>query len=106
MKRPIWALASLLSGSAIALGCSDAIAPDPPGTTKPPSALRILRLPTNALPLFNDSVAFYAKVGEDAEGFIYFRNPSGGRGEKFARLKLDEASLLSRPDGSSFGPND
>ncbi len=106
MNRSSRIVATVLLGSAAGLGCSDTVAPDPPGTTKPPSALTILRLPADAPPLFNDSVAFYAHVGDDAEGFIYFRNASGGRGEKFARLKLDDQSLLSRPDGTPFGPND
>lgn len=106
MNRSSRVVATVLLGSAVGLGCSDTAAPDPPGTTKEPTALTILRLPADAPPLFNDSVAFYAHVGEGAEGIIYFQNASGGRGEKFARLRLDDETLLSRPDGTPFGPND
>lgn len=97
----------LVSSAMVVLGCSDTlVSPDPPGTVKPPAELSILRLPADAPPLFNDSVAFYAKVGKDAEGIIYFQSPSGGRGQKFARLKIDDKSLLSRPNGTPFAPGD
>lgn len=97
----------LITSAMVALGCSDSVVdPDPPGTVKPVTELSILRLPADAPPLFNDSVAFYAKVGEDAEGVIYFQSPSGGRGQKFARLKIDDESLLSRPNGTPFAPGD
>ena len=79
---------------------------DPPGTTKPPTQLNVIRLPANAPPLFNDSVAFYARVGRDDEGVIYFKTASGGRGEKFARLRIGKQTLLARPDGTPFGAND
>lgn len=88
-------------------GCSTSgTEPDPDGTSKPPTELVILRLPANAPPLFEDSVSFYARVDRDDEGFIYFKNSSGGQGEKFARLRIRKQTLLARPDGTPFGPND
>lgn len=94
-------------GALLVSSCSDTMVdPDPPGTTKLPGQLTIIRLPANAPPLFNDSVAFYARVGRDAEGFIYFKAPNGGQGEKFARLRVKQRSLLARPDGTPFGAND
>ncbi len=100
---PLVLLPSLLVG----LSCSDSILdPDPVGTTRPPGQLNIIRLPANAPPLFNDSVAFYAKVGRDTEAFIYFKKPNGERGEKLVELKIKQRSLLTRPDGTPFGPND
>jgi hypothetical protein len=80
--------------------------PDPPGTTKPPADLRIIKLPANHPPFFNDSVAFYAKVGDKAEGTIYFQDSHGDRGDKFAELKIDDQSLRARPDGTPFERGD
>lgn len=79
---------------------------DPPGTIKPTAELAIIKIPATAPALFNDSVAFYAKAGRDDEGFIYFKTAGGGRGEKFARIRIRQRSLASRPDGTPFGPND
>ena len=107
MKNLSWVFAGLALGSVTGLGCAGSLVdPDPEGTVKPPAQLTILRLPTNAAPLFNDSVAFYAKNSRDAEGIIYFKTPSGERGEKFARLRIEEGGLLTRPDGTPFGAND
>lgn len=72
----------------------------------PSDQLAILRIPASAPALFNDTVAFYAKVGRDDEGFIYFKTAAGGRGEKFARIRIRQRSLASRPDGTPFGPGD
>ncbi len=74
--------------------------PDPSGQ------LAILKIPASAPALFNDSVSFYAKVGRDDEGFLYFKTPAGGRGEKFARIRIRQRSLASRPDGTPFGATD
>ena len=70
------------------------------------SAGTIVKIPGTAAALFNDSVAFYAKVNRDDEGFIYFKTASGARGEKFARIRIRQRSLAARPDGTPFGPND
>lgn len=72
----------------------------------PSDQLAILKIPASAPALFNDTVAFYAKVGRDDEGFIYFKTAAGGRGEKFARIRIRQRSLASRPDGTPFGPGD
>lgn len=72
----------------------------------PSDQLAILRIPASAPALFTDTVAFYAKVGRDDEGFIYFKTAAGGRGEKFARIRIRQRSLASRPDGTPFGPGD
>ena len=74
--------------------------PDPSGQ------LAIVKIPASAPALFNDSVSFYAKVGRDDEGFIYFKTAAGGRGEKFARIRIRKGSLASRPDGTPFGATD
>lgn len=96
-----------LAGGIMVAACSNSGPDDePPGSERPPAALKVIRLPNSAPPLFNDSVAFFAKVGRDDEGLIYFRDNAGERGEKFARLRIRRNSLLARPDGTPFGSND
>jgi hypothetical protein len=85
--------------------CSDSTDPDA-DDIREPTQLSILRLPDGHPPFFNDSVSFYARPGRSVEGKLYFANESGGRGEEWAVLKIDGQSLLARPDGTSFGPND
>lgn len=80
--------------------------PDPPGTSKNLGDLVVLELPGTAPALFSDSVAFYAKRNRKSEAAIYFRTSSGQQGEKFAELKLEDATLLARPDGTPFGLDD
>ncbi len=80
--------------------------PDPPGTTKPPADLTIIKLPANHPPFFNDSVAFYAVAGQNAQGAIYFQDEEGRRGERFAELKIGDQSLLALPDGTAIEPGD
>lgn len=77
--------------------------PDP---SDPPGQLAIVKIPASAPALFNDSVSFYTKVGRDDEGFLYFKTAAGARGEKFARIRIRQRSLASRPDGTPFGATD
>jgi hypothetical protein len=79
---------------------------DPPGTTKPPADLTIIKLPADHPPFFNDSVAFYAVAGSNAQGALYFQDSNGERGERFAELKIGDQSLLALPDGTAFEPGD
>lgn len=100
--RIYWNLALGLIAAGLG-ACSD---PNEPPEQRPPSELQIIRLPANHPPFFNDSVAFYAKKGRDADGFIYFKKPNGERGDKFAGLKIKAGSLLVRPDGTSIADGD
>jgi hypothetical protein len=107
IDRPIPRLArTVLALLAAACSSTSMVDPDPPGTTKPPADLTIIKLPANHPPFFNDSVAFYAKVGRDAGAAIYFQKSSGERGEKFAELKISDKSLLARPDGTPLAAGD
>ena len=99
MTRP-FALA--LAAVAIAACSNDgSTAPE-----RPPAELNILRLDPNHPPFEQTTVSFWARVNQSREAKIYFQNGQGGRGEEFARLKIDSGSLLARPDGSAFGTND
>ena len=80
---------------------------DPTGPDqRPADQLIFLRLAANAPPFQSSTVSFYAKRGVDREGRIYFQDSEGGRGEEFARLKIDAGSLLARPDGTRFQTGD
>jgi hypothetical protein len=84
--------------------CTDST--DPADEIREPAQLSILQLPDDHPPFFNDSVAFYAKPGRSVEAKLYFAGPGGEKGEEWAVLKIDSGSLLARPDGTAFGPND
>ena len=83
--------------------CSDATAPV---ETRPPAQLNILRLLPTAPPLLANDTTFTACKGQGAEGRLVFNDGSGGEGEEFARLTLDDASLLAKPDGTPFAPGE
>lgn len=85
--------------------CSDTGGPDN-GGVRPPEALRIIRLPATAPPIWNPVDSFYAKRGEDRELRIYFQDDVGGSGEEYLRFRVDAGSLLRRPDGTLFQVGD
>jgi hypothetical protein len=92
--------------AAAAAGCSDSGGPNGPDT-KPPGQLTIIPLPETASPIWNPVDSFYAKKGTDRELRIYFANSDGtGPGEEYMRLRVDAASLLTRPDGTPFQVGD
>lgn len=66
----------------------------------------IITLPAAAPPLYQATASFYAKKGEDREGSLYFQDGFGGPGERFARLRVRAASLLSLPDGTPINAGD
>ena len=82
------------------VGCSDAAGPG--GGLTP----TIVTLPPGAPTLYQASASFYALKGEDREGSLYFQDASGGPGERFARLRVRAASLLSLPDGTPLNAGD
>ncbi len=83
-----------------ALGCSDGTAPA--GNAVP----TIVGVPPSAPALWQSTVSFYAKRGEDREGSLYFQGAAGGLGDRFARLRIGAASLLARPDGTPIALGD
>src|SRR5512142_2616164 len=87
----------------VTTACSDATAPV---ETRPPAQLNILRLLPTAPPLLATSTTFTACKGLGAVGQLFFNDGSGGEGEEFARLTLDGATLLARPDGTPFAQGD
>ncbi len=85
------------------LACSDSMGPV---QSRPPAQLNILRLSPTAPPLLATSTTFNACNGSGAEGRLFFSDGTGGEGEEFARLTLHNNTLLAKPDGSPFGPNE
>jgi hypothetical protein len=94
--------AALAAG--VTLGCGS----DPTGPiVRPPAQLNILRIATAAPPLWNRDTVFTCVKGQGCDGRIFFLDTLvGGRGEEFARLTLDQASLLRRPDGTAINDGD
>jgi hypothetical protein len=89
-----------LMAAGAAAGCSDTAGPG--GAITP----TIVALPAGAPPFYQDTASFYALKGEDREGSLYLQDGSGGPGERFARLRVRAASLLSLPDGTPVNTGD
>ena len=100
IRRPL--LLAALVILAWAACSSDPTGPD----QRPEDQLTFLLLAGTAPPFESATVSFYARRGQNREGRIYFQEPGGGRGEEFARLRIDATSLLARPDGSLFQDGD
>lgn len=98
--RPV----AMIAG-ALTLACNDAVAPSR-SQFDLQSQLNILRLAPTAPPLLTTSTTFQACQGSGAEGRLVFNNGSGGEGQEFARLTLDNNTLLAKPDGTLFAPNE
>jgi hypothetical protein len=92
----------------LAVGCSSGDAPDPdaPGSQRPPEELTVARLAATAPALEENSISFWAVKGQGIEQKLYFLDDQGERGEEYLSLKLDDASLRSRPDGSVIADGD
>ena len=96
----------LLLGFTFGCGDSDGSGPNPPPEQRPPAALNILRLAQNSPPVFNPVESFWAKKGEDAEARIYFQDAVGGQGEEYLRLRIDDISLETLPNGTPIAIGD
>lgn len=113
-RRPALVLA-LACGLALApvQGCGSegatglAPEPDPPGTTLPTSGLTFVPLGRNTPALRDTTKSFWARVGDNREVRLYYL-PRAGRTDstEYLRFRVRNESLLRRPDGTAFGPND
>lgn len=100
-----WLRGGVLLGGLALVACSESTDPTPP-VIRNPAALNILQLAQNAPPLWNTQESFYAIRGEDREARLFFQDAVGGQGEEYLRLKIPDASLLARPDGTPFAVGD
>jgi hypothetical protein len=96
----------LAAWAGAAASCSDSNSPPDGGGTKPPSELTVIHVAPASTPLFNTTVSFYAKRGENSEGSISFQDSGGGEGEEYVRLRIDANSLLALPNGDPIVPGD
>jgi hypothetical protein len=97
----------LAAWAGAAVSCSDSGSPpDDGGTSKPPSDLSVIHVAPSSTPLFNTTVSFYAKRGENREGSISFQDAGGGEGEEYVRLRIDANTLLALPNGDAIPPGD
>jgi hypothetical protein len=100
-----WVRNGVVLGGMVLLGCSDSTDPTPP-IIRDPATLNILQLAQHAPPLWNPQASFYAIRGEDRETRLFFQDATGGQGEEYLRLKIPDAALLARPDGTPFAVGD
>jgi hypothetical protein len=91
-----------IAAIAVLVACSTVDGPPPP---VPTSQLHFVQQ-DSAYHLLADSASFYAKVGEDRRLELFYRGYSSDTGEAFLQFEVHAASLLKRPDGSSFQPGD
>jgi hypothetical protein len=96
----------LAAWAGAAASCSDSSSPPDDGGSKPPSELTVIHVAPASTPLFNTTVSFYAKRGEQSEGSISFQDAGGGEGEEYVRLRIDANSLLALPNGDAILPGD
>jgi len=90
----------------VAASCSDSSSPPDDGGSKPPGELSVVHVAPASTPLFNTTVSFYAKRGENREGSLSFQDAAGGEGEEYVRLRIDANSLLALPNGDVIVPGD
>jgi hypothetical protein len=111
LRRRAWRALPLLLLAAAPLACNDGTSPEsvspPPGTSLPASSLTFVPLGHNTPALGATTVSFWARVGENREVRLFYR-PRAGRNDstEYLRFRVKNKSLLRRPDGSTFGPND
>ena len=102
--------AALLLTAAAACADDDATSPPvdlPPGSSVPASQLNFVPVGRNTPALATTTTSFWARVGDNREVRLYYR-PRAGRNDstEYLRFRVKNKSLLRRPDGTSFGPND
>ena len=96
----------IVVGFAAGCGDSNGSGPNPPPEQRPPAALNILKLAQASPPVFNPVESFWAKKGEQAEAHIYFQDAVGGQGQEYLRLRIDDISLETLPDGTPIAIGD
>jgi hypothetical protein len=105
------ALATLLCTAMLAVACSSdgatpPVTPTNPDSGTPQASLQFLRPATGAT-LSRDSVSFWAVRGQNREVAMYYKPFAGSSDSvRFLRFKVDNVSLLKRPDGTTFATGD
>ncbi|HEU4996436.1 MAG TPA: hypothetical protein VFT29_16575 [Gemmatimonadaceae bacterium] len=93
---------TLAALGALIVACSDSSGP-----AQQRLDVNFLRPALTAPPVANPVVAFYAKKGQDVEAIMWYRKDADRPDStEFMRFRLQDNSLLARPDGSAFAPGD
>ena len=93
---------ALASAGLLLAGCTDSSAP-----VEQRFDLNFLRPALTAPPVANPVVSFYAKKGQDVEAIMWYqKRPDRPDSTEFIRFRVDDNSLLTRPDGRAFAPGD
>jgi hypothetical protein len=104
---------TLMLGLALAPACSGD-GPTPPGggdgnvvDTLPEDSLNFLRAAEDAPTIAQKTLSFWAVRGEDVEAVIWY-NKRADRPDstELVRFRLDERSLVNRPDGTPIAEGD
>jgi hypothetical protein len=106
MRFP-WPLLALLPlAAACAEGATQLPGPNPDSTAQQDS-LHFLRAAPTAPPIADRVVSFWAVKGERRELRMMYRPAPGAVDSvEFARLRVDDRSLVNRPDGSPIATGD
>ncbi len=74
---------------------------------RPTADLHFLRLATNAPPIKDTTVSFWARTDADREVIMRYAATGGGSdGDEFLRFTVPAGALASRPDGTPFAARD
>lgn len=93
---------ALAAAGAFLASCTDSSGP-----TEQRFDLNFLRPALTAPPVANPVVSFYAKKGQDVEAIMWYqKRPDRPDSAEFIRFRVDDESLLTRPDGSAFAAGD
>jgi hypothetical protein len=99
IHRSLAALAAAATLALAALGCDDPAGGNT-GDTREETQLNVMTLREGVAPAETEA-SFWAVQGEQAEGRLELTN-----GEDYLRLRLDQNSLLTRPNGTPVLPGD
>ena len=93
--------------AACANGADTLPGPDPADSTAVEDSLHFLRPALTAPPIADRVVSFWAVQGQRRELRLMYRPAPGAVDSvEFARLRVDDRSLVNRPDGTPIAPGD
>jgi hypothetical protein len=107
MRRPTFLLGPALFVIACSGDGSGGPGPTPQDSTAAQDSLHFLRPAATAPALGTRVVSFYAVRGSTREVRLMYRaRPGAPDSSEFARFRVEDRSLVTRPDGSTIAPGD
>ncbi len=106
-QRSCWLVAAILAAIACSQDGDGGSGPGNDSVVQVEDSLTFLR-PTPGGPAFGDgTVSFWAVKGQRREARLMYRPlPGAVDSVEFARFRVDDRSLVNRPDGSPLAPGD